>query len=301
MNLLFFSNILPGTLLFGRFEAIRCLSASDIGAVYLCRDVACSGSEVALKVLSADAVADHAKLEELRREMLIASAIDHPNVVRSHSFFQDEHYSAFTMEYFAGGTLADQIDRHNTFSIEFIERTLRQLCAGLRAIHRAGIIHRDLKPENILIDSSFTMKISDFGIAVPAAGHASSSNDSLVGTMNYLSPEYIERGVVDERSDIYAVGVIAYEMVTGRLPFQKGSLLESLTSRVKFDPEAPCSLRKDCPVYLSTIIMKALERNPLKRYRSASEMLHALDQRYLDEALAGMPLRDSQIRPAAGI
>jgi len=277
MNKLFFSNIQPGTLLFNRFEAVRVISATDVGGVYLCHDTANAGEEVALKVIANDNPICPIDLDAVRREMLITSAIDHPHVVRSQSFFQDTLFSAFTMEYHAGGTLADMIEKYKSFSSEYVEKALYQLCSGLRAIHREGIIHRDIKPENILIDAAGNLKIADFGIALPAEAESEDSAGNLVGTMNYLSPEYIEHGKVDVRSDIYALGIIGYELITGKPPFEKKSLIESLTSRVKFDPETPWALRKECPRGLSDIIMKAINRNPSRRFQNAQEMFVALE------------------------
>ncbi len=277
MNSLFFSSIVKGTLLFDRFEAVACLSATEVGAVYLVRDTHSGGKELALKILStANQNLTPALIEALQHEMAIASAIDHPNVVRCNSFFQDHEYAAFTMEYFASGTLADEIEKHRRMPIKYVEKALSQLLSGLRAIHRVGVVHRDIKPENILIDAAGNLKISDFSISTLNALSEAEASAHLIGTMNYLSPEYIERGEVDCRSDIYAIGVIGYELLTGKLPFQKETLLESLTARVKFDPDAPNTLRKSCPRTLSDIVMKALKRNPSQRYKNAQEMLNAL-------------------------
>lgn len=293
MNRMFFANIQPGILLFNRFDTVRCISSNGYGAIYLCKDTSNGSSLVAVKVLGHTDPSDKSKVDLLRREMLLASTIDHPNVVRSESFFQDENFSAFTMEYFNGGTLAEQIEKYHIFPVDFVIKTLSQLCWGLRAIHRAGIIHRDLKPENILTDACGNFKIADFSIAVSASRAEQSAESSLVGTMNYLSPEYIERGELDKRSDIYALGVIAYELVTGKLPFNKGSLLESLLSRVRFDPDAPHKLRKDCPVWLSDIIIKALQRDPRSRYESAQAMIEDLENQGRKNITQGTPRIDS--------
>ncbi|MBX7137616.1 MAG: serine/threonine protein kinase [Oligoflexia bacterium] len=276
MNELGFSTIHTGTLLFGRFEVVRCLHLSEQGAVYLCRDRIRRGLEVALKVFAAESLPVGGS-GCIRREMILAASVDHPNVIKTESFFQDENYRAFSMEYVSGGTLAEQIDRSRILPLEFCEKALIQICSALRAIHRSGVLHRDLKPENILVDVAGNLKVADFGIAAPSADSAEQCNQSLIGTMNYLSPEYIEKGVFDERSDIYALGVIGYELITGRLPFKKGSLLETLTSRVRFDAAPPHTLRKDCPLQLSAIVLKALQRAPDKRFQSAQEMLIQLE------------------------
>ena len=189
MNRMFFSNIQPDTLLFNRFETVRCISSNGYGAIYLCRDTSKGNARIAVKVLGQSDPSDKSKIDIMRREMMLASTIDHPNVVRSEAFFQDENFTAFTMEYFEDGTLAEQIEKYRIFPVDFVIKALSQLCWGLRAIHRAGIIHRDLKPENILIDSCGNLKIADFSIAVSASRKDQDTESSLVGTMNYLSPE----------------------------------------------------------------------------------------------------------------
>ncbi len=293
MSRMFFANIQTDTLLFNRFETVRCISSSGFGAIYVCKDTSKNDALVAVKVLGQVESSDKSRIDLMRREMLMASTIDHPNVVRSEAFFQDENFTAFTMEYFDGGTLAEHIDKYRIFPIDYVIKSLNQLCSGLRAIHRAGIIHRDLKPENILTDAAGNLKIADFSIAVSASRKEPDAETSLVGTMNYLSPEYIEKGQVDKRSDIYALGVIGYELVTGKLPFSKGSLLESLLSRVRFDAEAPHVLRKDCPVWLSRIIVKALQRDPNRRYENVQAMLEDLEKQDTQDNLQSTPRIDS--------
>ncbi|MCB0310964.1 MAG: serine/threonine protein kinase, partial [Bdellovibrionales bacterium] len=201
-----------------------------------------------------------------------------PNVLRSQRFFEDEQYCAFTMEFFESGTLGDLIEKRNLFTISEIINTLEQLLEGVQAIHAAGIIHRDLKPENILIDSNGICKIADFSIAVSGLESKRDRQTNLVGTMNFLSPEYIEKGEVDQRSDLYALGVIAYELITGKLPFQHGSLIDSLMSRVRFDPQHPIRLRADCPMALAEITLRALQRDPKRRYQNAEGMLKDLEK-----------------------
>lgn len=286
MHRLFFANILPGTLLFKRFEMLECISASSVGAVYLCRDTRHPDRRVALKVFMPRAFENPQDAQRLQRELLISSAIYHPNVVRSFSFYRDDEFSAFSMEFIEGGTLADLIEQKGRLEIWEALRALSQISSGLAAIHQAGIVHRDLKPENILRDRDGTFKITDFSVAFTVDNRGADESGSLVGTMNYLSPEYIEKGQVDELSDIYAFGVIGYEILTGKLPFQRGSLLDSLISRVRFDPQPPLALRRDCPVALSNLVLRALSRDPGARFQSALEIVKALERISMTEAQA---------------
>lgn len=275
MNKLFFSNLKPGTVLFGKFCVERCLSSGQLGAVYLCSRVVDSNQLVALKILSTPASKSADLSDTFKRELELSCRVIHPNVTAGADFFQDEDFTAFTMEYVSGGTLADAIER-DKFTIDESLKVLFQLAAGLQALHNRGVVHRDLKPENALIDETGHVKISDFGIAVCDGSEDPGSRDRIVGTMNYLSPEYIARGEFDSRSDIYALGVIGYELITGRLPYEGGSLLESLMLRVKSDPISPHLLVPDCSFELSTIIMKAIKRFPEDRYQHVAELLRDL-------------------------
>lgn len=272
MNKLFFGNLLPGTILFRQFRIIKCLNATDLGGVYLCSCEKGSTKRVVLKILSTVAQQRQELQDSFEREVRLACQVNHVNVVRGENFFQDGDFTAFSMEYAAGGTLADRIELGVVFSISSVVSILQQLSAGLGAIHEAGIIHRDLKPENILIDSKGVVKISDFGIAMTQASASSADVNQLVGSVNYLSPEYIEEGIFDLTADIYGLGVIAYELTTGHLPFEGKTLFENLTMRVLYDPLPAHLLRAECPKELSFIIAKALRRSPEKRYQRAQEI-----------------------------
>ena len=150
------------------------------------------------------------------------------------------------------------------------------MCAGVQAIHDAGIIHRDLKPENILLTKEGNVKIADFGIARTNNGPKLTEHGGVVGTIDYVSPEYMMNSQVDWRSDIYAIGILGYEMVAGESPFRGNSVYDTMTKRLKCDPVKPSSIRLDCPKELDEILLKAMIRNPEERYQSAAEMFYDL-------------------------
>lgn len=277
MNKIFFGNLLPGTVLFNRFTLIRCLHSTDIGGVYLSSRKENPLDFVAIKVLSTKAKSDVDLSDGFLREVNLAYRVNHPNVVSSKEFYRDEDYTAFTMEYLGGGSLATLLEEGKPVSLEMAVDILVQLARGLKAIHEAKIIHRDIKPENILIAANGTVKIADFGISVSSGEIDPSIQEELSGTMNYLSPEYVEKGQVDIRSDIYAVGIIAYQLLTQKLPFQGKSLFDTLRLRVKFDPTPPHAIRKDVPRALSQIVLKAMARNPLARCQTIDELLRELE------------------------
>jgi len=276
MNKLFFANLKEGTPLFKRFRLEQCLSAGDNSGVYLCKDAFKEDNSLVLKVTSTNGLEDSVPGKRFCNEIMACARIEHPNVLRCQSFYQDDMFTAFAMEYLSSGTLADLIQKRGCLSIPELVRISLEVFAGLEAIHDAGIIHRDLKPENIMIAADGTAKIGDFGIAAKADLIVLEAHEALTGTINYLSPEYIEYGVFDERSDIHGLGLIMFEMITGTLPFMEGSPLERMTKRVKQDPPHPDTLRKECPVWLSKIVMKAIARDPNDRFQSASEFLRAL-------------------------
>ncbi|MCC6931923.1 MAG: protein kinase [Deltaproteobacteria bacterium] len=273
-----FINLQPGTIVNGRYEVVKCLGTGSMGMVYACRHRELSNHLVAMKVLFAEVARDEIATARFRNEIVASYGVSHPNVVRAYEYFRDGDLVAFTMEYIGGGDLADRLNPGNPLPFDQILHFLKQMCSGVQAIHDAGIIHRDIKPENILITSQGDIKITDFGIARTGTGPKLTEHGGVVGTIDYVSPEYLERGEVDTRSDIYALGVLGYEMITSETPFQGKSVIETMTMRLRTDPSAPITKRPECPEELNRIVMRALQRNPGLRYQSASEMLDDLNE-----------------------
>jgi serine/threonine protein kinase len=170
---------------------------------------------------------------------------------------------------------------------EFI-KLLGQMTAGVQAIHDAGIVHRDLKPENILLTNEGNVKIADFGIARNRNGPKLTEHGGVVGTIEYVAPEYMLRSQVDWRSDIYALGILAFEMLTGEPPFTGDSPYESISKRLQVDPDPPSKLRKECPPEIDAIILKALQRDPEARYQSAMEIFADLQRAATKAGIQGV-------------
>jgi len=271
-----FLNLQPGTIVNGRYEVVKCLGAGSMGMVYACRHRELAGRLVAMKVLFAEVAVDAVATARFRNEIFASYEVNHPNVVRAYEYFRDGDLIAFTMEYVGGGDLADRISSENPIPIEDIVRMLSQMCSGVQAIHDAGIIHRDLKPENILLTAQDDIKITDFGIARTGSGPKLTEYGGVVGTIDYVSPEYLEVGQVDARSDIYALGVLGFEMITGESPFKGQSVFETITMRLRSDPPFPAELRPECSKDLSDIVLKALRRDPELRYQTAQAMFDDL-------------------------
>ncbi len=265
-----------GTIVAGKYEIIKCLGAGSMGIVYSARIVGSENSKLyALKVLYPEVAKNPALNARFRNEVLVAYGVNHPNVVRAYEYIRDGDLVAYSMEYLDGGDLADRLAKYNQNPIPFELglKWLWQMASGLQALHDAGIIHRDLKPENILLTSDENVKIVDFGIAKAQFGPKLTEHGGVVGTINYVSPEYIIHGTIDKRSDIYAFGLLAFEIFTGVQLFNQGSMLDIMTTRIKQDPVDPRTINPRIPEGLANLILKCLRRNPDERFQSMEEIL----------------------------
>lgn len=273
----------PGTVIGGRYEVVKCLGAGSMGMVYACRHRELGGHLVAVKVLFPEVARDKIAIARFRNEIFASYGVSHPNVVRAYEYFRDGDLVAYTMEYVGGGDLAGRISPGQGLPISETVALWKEMCAGIQAVHDAGIVHRDLKPENILLTDDGHVKITDFGIARTGHGPKLTEHGGVVGTIDYVSPEYILNSQVDWRSDIYALGILGYEMITGESPFRGDSVYATMTKRLKSDPKLPSELRPECPRELDAIIMKAMAREPENRYQAAAEIFYDLQK--LDAAL----------------
>lgn len=265
-----------GRIIDGTYEIIRHLGAGTMGEVYLCAHRKNPSTFFAMKVLrlsERELAANPELLARFENEVESSYLVDHPNVVSSFAFVQEEEFVGFTMEYVPGGDLADFINSTEQIPVSRVVKLLSQACSGLQAIHNAGIIHRDIKPENLLLTKNGNIKITDFGIARVENGKNLTAHGGLLGTIDYLSPEYLLNGTCDERSDIYALGLIGYELITGNKPFKGETVVDVIRNKMNAELIAPHLVRPSCPKTLSDVILKALEREPELRYQKASAML----------------------------
>lgn len=270
-------NILPnGAVIAERYKVLECLGAGSMATVYKCEDRQLPGLILAIKVLHPRIANDPDITERFRQEIVHSYLVNHPNVNRTFDIIASDDVVAFTMEYVSGGDLSRLIDQEPPIALSEIIDTLCQICRGVQAIHEAGIVHRDLKPENILLAADGTIKIVDFGIASAEEGRKITKHEGVMGTLSYVSPEYLAKGQLDKRSDIYALGVIAYELVSGVRPFEAPSIIESMRKKVLTEPEPPHAFRIDCPTELSEVILKAMARDPEERYQDITDMYEAL-------------------------
>lgn len=280
-------NLQPGTVIGGKYEIVRCLGSGSMGSVYACKNQVLQGQIVAMKVLFPEVASDKVAAARFKNEILASYEVSHPNVVRAYEYITENDFVAYTMEYVGGGDLASKLGSDQVIPIDEIVRLLSQMSAGCQAIHDAGIVHRDLKPENILLTAEGNVKIADFGIARNRHGPKLTEHGGVVGTIDYVAPEYMLKSQVDWRSDIYALGILAYEMVTGESPFKGESVYATMTKRLKTDAAPPSSLRAECPPELDRIILRAMQRDPENRYQAAVEMFRDLQHLASEMDLVG--------------
>jgi serine/threonine-protein kinase len=260
----------PGQVLAQRYRVQRLLGKGGMGAVYLADDEVLH-ELVALKVISAAFAADEqAMIARFRREASAARKVSSPAVIRIHDLGEARPGLLYlSMEYFAGRTLAEVIAQRGLVPIKDVLDILGQVCTGLEAAHQAGVIHRDLKPSNVLVGERGAVKIIDFGLATTAMGEGLTATGAILGTPHYMAPEQVRGKPVDARSDIYALGALAYHLVTGRPPFSGDNAIAIGFAHLSETPTRPRELRKDCPVGLDAAIVAALAKAPENRPASA--------------------------------
>ena len=267
-----------GNTVFGKFKLTRVLGEGATGKVYAAQVINSPEPHqiVALKVLSKKASRDKGIVERFRNEIHASYRISHSSVVRGTEFFRGDDCLAFTMEYVTGGSLERKINR-TPMDLRECVNALDQILIGVNAVHESGLIHQDLKPANILCSDDGKIKITDFTTAKIAAHVKPSPDGGITGTWEYISPEGLSEGLSSFRSDIYAVGIIGYEMITGDVPFRGKNSYHEAELKLFTTPIPPHMVRPECPFALSKFIMCALERNSENRFRTAEQMRFVLE------------------------
>jgi serine/threonine protein kinase len=265
-----------GTRLAGRYRIAGLLGVGGMGMVYRAEDEEL-GLPVAVKVLRPDLAEDRRRLTRFKQELVLARRVSHPNVVRTHDLGSDGDLVFLTMDFVAGRSLGELLAAEGRLPVERAVAIARQLAAALAAAHEAGVVHRDLKPGNVLIDEAGRAAISDFGIARALGSAGPTIPGSVVGTLDYMAPEQALGGEVDGRADLYALGILLYEMLTGDLPFAGGSSMEMLAQRLTGAPRDLRASRAEVPPHLASVVRRLLQREPARRHQSARELLADLD------------------------
>jgi eukaryotic-like serine/threonine-protein kinase len=281
----------PGTLLAGRYRIEAQIGLGGMGVVYKARDEELR-VDVALKVLQSDLAARPEWIERFRRELVLAREVTHKNVVRIHDIGECHGLIFLTMRLVQGRALLEALEKGGPLPLDRALHVFRQVAEALQHSHEAGVLHRDLKPGNILLGPDDTAYITDFGLARWLCRDGLTRPGVVVGTLDYLSPEQAAGGRVDVRSDIYALGILLFEMLSGQLPIRADSKAEALAQRIAGRARDISETGVQAPAFVRHAIRRCLEPSPANRYASARDLIADLDGKRA-------PVFHRSLRPAA--
>src|SRR6266511_1651581 len=264
------SDTLIDTLFDGRYRIVRKLGTGGMANVYLAEDEDLD-RRVAIKILDERHASDEQFVERFRREAKNAAGLSHGNIVSIYDRGEAEGTYYIAMEYLDGRTLKELLVRFGPPPIRIAIGYVRQILTALAFAHRNALVHRDIKPHNVIVDSSGHVKVTDFGIARSGTSQMTEAG-SIIGTAQYLSPEQARGAPVSPSSDLYSVGIVLYEMLTGTVPLTGDTPLEIAMKHLSATPEPPSEQRIEIPHELDSIVLRALAKDPVDRYQSAEEM-----------------------------
>ncbi|MDE3135897.1 MAG: protein kinase, partial [Acidobacteriota bacterium] len=285
----------PGRVLGNRYEILAVLGQGGMGAVYKVRDYEVGGY-AALKVIRPEMANRPEVLQRFKQELILARQVTHKNVIRIHDLGEAEGVKFITMDFVEGHNLASLIRERGKFEPEDAVGIIAQVCRALDAAHSEGVVHRDLKPQNIMVDEQGRVKVMDFGIARSTEAEGGmTQTGALLGTPEYMSPEQAKGLHVDSRSDIFSLGIIFYEMLTGKTPFHAHTMMATIFRRTQEKAKPPIELEPTIPQPVNDVVVKCLATEAADRFQSTSEILAALGR----EATTGLGTSLPGALPAA--
>ncbi len=280
------SQYAAGSLIAGRYQIERTLGCGAMGSVFLARDMALDQEKLCLKVLHPQYLQDERAVSRFRQEVILSRRLSHPNIVRIYDFGEEKNAPFFTMEYINGISLEKRIyaPRHEQLSFNEVVYTLLQVAEGIAHAHSEGVVHRDLKPANILITPQTRAKITDFGLARSLIDEKNLTlSGNSVGTPLYMSPEQFRGEKVDRRCDIYALGIIAYELVVGARPFDSDEYLELATLHLAEPLSVEALKTSGAPAWYRELVQISTEKDRESRYENMAELAAEL-RKHLEDS-----------------
>jgi eukaryotic-like serine/threonine-protein kinase len=287
--------MINGKRISGRYKIIEMIGGGGMANVYLVHDIILD-RDVALKMLRLDFANDEEFIRRFHREAQSATSLAHPNIVSIYDVGEEDGLYYIVMEYVDGQTLKQYIQQNAPLRDEEALEIMKQLTSAISHAHQNHIVHRDIKPHNILIDRKGNVKITDFGIAMALSATSITQTNSVLGSVHYLSPEQARGGTANKKSDIYSLGIVFFEMLTGRLPFSGESAVSIALKHLQSDTPSPKRWNPTIPQSVENIVLKATAKDPFHRYNSVEDMeedlITALDPDRVNESKFAIPFDD---------
>ena len=272
---------LEGKLLGSRYEIIERIGNGGMATVYKARCLVLKRF-VAVKILRDEFTTDNEFIKRFNVEAESAASLTHPNIVSVYDVGHEDNFYYIVMELVKGKTLKDIIIEDGSLGWKWSVKVAMQIASALERAHKNNIIHRDIKPHNIIITEDGTAKVTDFGIAKAVSNSTITAFGATIGSVHYFSPEHAKGGYTDSKSDLYSLGVVLYEMVTGKVPFDADTPVSVALKHMQEEPAEPITLKPELPKSLNKIIMKAMQKDPNLRYQTATEMIKDLEMSLKD-------------------
>ncbi|CAI9386249.1 MULTISPECIES: Stk1 family PASTA domain-containing Ser/Thr kinase [Bacillaceae] len=279
----------------GRYKVLDMIGGGGMANVYLAHDMILD-RDVAVKMLRLDYVNDEEFIKRFHREAQSATSLAHPNIVSIYDVGEEGDIYYIVMEYVEGDTLKQYIHKNSPLSVKTVIAIMQQITSAIAHAHQNHIIHRDIKPHNILIDKDENVKVTDFGIAMALSATSITQTNSVLGSVHYLSPEQARGGMANKKSDIYSLGIVMFELLTGRLPFSGESAVSIALKHLQSETPSVRRWNEGIPQSVENIVLKATAKDPFYRYNSTEEMSDdlrtALDLERMDEPKFAIPIDD---------